>query len=881
MKGVVILALLLAIPLAYSISIRDLVARYSFSAAAVQMNLTDYTDFMVDRNNNGVNDTLVFELATNNAAGNFIFVINLFDRGGVLTNETNRTLSSGANRLNITFSSTLLEQTQFNYSIKVYNFSRRLKYRKDGILTQAYLNYEEGFRIIGIKDLKINKTLEINATINSPGNETHVATLFLSYNNSVIFSKGSKKFTSPTSHVVFDFDNETIKKTHFSGSYSLSSVKIGTKTIRTNFTTAFYDFRDFASTPYLSDFTDGGADKDGDGKYDFLQVNANIRAFNDGIYTVTLTLYDLFDNLIEAKNTSFFLSAGDSSMPFNFNGSRIYEKKINGPFVIKTAELFENGILADRINDAHTTLNYDFNDFDRPELPDLSVNISISDGYHYGISNITINFTFKNIGMKPAFGVSADIFDNRTFSIKNNYPVLNSNSQATYGIDFINISDFEVNAIADLQDIVEELNESNNAQRIAVKLNKKPSLTPINNITAKEAETITLNFSALDPNGDNLSFSVNLSKFSANSNIFQWNTTTTESGNYTLIATASDGFLNDTSAFRITILDDPEKDFDNDGIDDSVDNLIGDEKSVNASNIDLSIFLDDSGNLSKFFNRGSRVRFLDKNITIAEFDFNFSVHRLNLTNLAISRQAGNGTGFLIFRGLKMPEGATKTLYVDRTNPAVNGVCIREDEVSSINEISGSCNSNNEFPVECDGTQQSSYTCTYNSTLNKYRVQGLHHSGIIQLDYAKPAANSGASSNSGSGISGNSGGGGGGISGIGCVSSWQCSAWSECTGGFKNRKCTDAGKCGFSENKPDESQKCAENRKNLIDVLKPIEFIKGKIAANQNAQPKLPGITGQAVNQAYGKQAFGIFIVFAEAFVVIAVYFSIKKFRKRH
>ena len=101
---VIFLILMVLTPLAYSMSLKDLVARYIFSASTTQMNVTGYADYMIDKDGNGINDTLVLELSTNNAAGNFIFVANLLDKNGILTNETNRTLNSGINKINITFS---------------------------------------------------------------------------------------------------------------------------------------------------------------------------------------------------------------------------------------------------------------------------------------------------------------------------------------------------------------------------------------------------------------------------------------------------------------------------------------------------------------------------------------------------------------------------------------------------------------------------------------------------------------------------------------------------------------------------------------------------------------------------------------------------------
>ena len=860
MKGVVVLFLLLLIPLAYSISIRELLSRYSFSTITSQMNVTNIYDFMADKNNNGINDTLVFELTTSNTAGNFVFVISLFDKNGVLANETNKTISSGANKLNITFDSILLSQSQFNYSIKIYNSTYGLKYRKDKMLTQTYQNYEEGFRILDIKDLNADKTLRINATINSSINGTFETILFLSYNNSIISAKKNISITSTIQDLIFDFDSETIKRTHYAGTFNISSLKIGKKPIKTNLSTSIYDFRDFAADSFIAYFSDSGVDTDNDGKSDLLRISASLQIVDSGAYSMSLALYDLFGNLVEIKNITSSLSAGANTVQANFNGSKIYGKKLNGPFIVKNAELFKNGALTDKMSDAYTTGNYNFNDFGSPSLPDLIAGISVSDGYLYGIENITVNFTIKNIGNSPAFNVFAEMFDNRTFSKANKSSIINMNSQATYQIEFKNISDFEITAIADINDFVEEINESNNAKKLAIKLNKKPVLSSVNNITVNETDKITINLSAYDQNSDELLFLINLSQFSNKSNVFEWKTTTKDSGNYTLMAVASDGYLNDTRIFNVAVLDAPEKDSDNDGIEEDADNLVGDENSVNTSTLNISILVDDSKNLSRILNKSMKVRLKDSNLTVVDFDFDFSLHRLNLTNLTIDKQSSNATGSLLVRGLKLPEGAVKALYVDRLNQAINGVCIKDEEIPSIDEISSDCSSSNEFQVECDGTLQDSYTCAYNSTLNKYKIEGLRHSGIVQIAYTKPASSSGSSSASSAG----SGSGGGG-NGIICISDWQCSEWAKCLNGFRTKKCSDSNKCAFPGSKPIESEKCAYEKEKAGAIKH--EYADRINRINESIPKKFSGITGQAVKPFDKKPDFGIFIVFAEILLI--------------
>ncbi|MDP3766052.1 MAG: CARDB domain-containing protein, partial [Nanoarchaeota archaeon] len=612
-----------------------------------------------------------------------------------------------------------------------------LKYRKDNILTNIYSNYEEGFSLLGINDSKTGNKLKVNATVSSSLNGTFQSLLFLRHNSSTIYSKQNFQFIKGENHLVFELDNDTIKNTHYNGKYNLSSLKIGGKTIKADYTTSAYNFRDFAASSYIYGFADGKFDSDADNNYDELQINATIHAFSANIYNLKISLYDLFGNIVEIKNTSATLNSGNQTISININGTKIYNKKLNGPFAIKNIELYENYILADKINDAYTTSNYNFNDFSA-SLPDIITSISVSEGYHYGANNITVNVTLKNSGSKPAFNVFFDIFDNNTLFKTNKSNIILKNAEVFYQLNFTNASDFEISAIADLQGIVDEINESNNAEKITIKINRKPALLQISNITANETDNIVLNLSASDPNEDRIIYSVNLSKFSNQSNIFRWQTTTMDSGNYTIAAAASDGYLNDSIIFNVVVIDVPDKDSDNDGINDTIDKVIGNENSINTSTMNLRLFINSSDNLSRLFDKQATVAFMDGNLTIAELEFDFLNYRLNLTNITIDKQASNSTGSLIFRGLSMPAGMTKILYVDKLNTAINGICVKDDEITSISEISGNCDSSNEFKIECDGTAQNSYKCTYNSSLSKYKVEGLKHSGITQFSYSKPS-----------------------------------------------------------------------------------------------------------------------------------------------
>ncbi|MBI1935977.1 hypothetical protein HYS31_06060 [Candidatus Woesearchaeota archaeon] len=793
---------MLLIPVGYPISMRELLSRYSFSAPAHAMNVTDYNDYMVDKDGNGVNDTLVIELTSNNAKGSYYFVASLIDMNRYVTNQSYMALEEGINRLNLTFSTFLLSQNQYNYSLRIFNSTYSTKFRKDRIPTNFYSYFEEGFKVTGLSDYQDEKALKVSVELNSTANGTFEAALFLSYNNSIIYSKENFTINSTPQNLTFSFGNATIMDSHYSGKFNISSIRIGGKALRIGSETSYYSYRDFAAGSYIIDFSDAGADTDSDGKYDLLEISANINASRADDYALKIALYDQLDNPIETKNRTMELTGGVTLLTVGINGSMIYSKRLNGPFIVKYAELHQNGTIADRVEDAYVTSNYNYNDFETPSFPDMGVKISSSDWHHYGIGNITMNVTFENIGNSHAFNIMTEIFDNFTFLRSNKTVLLGSGSGITYQIAFQNITDFELAAIADPANALDESNESNNIARLVVKMNKKPILADVNNVTANETDIITINLSASDQNNDALSYSINLSSFTKNSSLFIWHTGTIDNGNYTIKAAVSDGYLNDSKIFHIVILDAPEKDADNDGINDSIDNVIGDERSVNVSRINLSIHLDSSRNLSVIHNGSKRVRFSDGNFIIAEFDFNLSKYKLNLTNLTIKRQPENSTGSLIFSGLNLPDGTTKNLYLDRINESLNGVCIKNSEVLILSEISTNCDGPNEFKIECDGTEQSSYACIYNATIGKYKIEGLSHSGVMQFSYSKPAISASQVSASSS-VS--TAGGGSGIEP--CDSGWQCTEWSECIDGLMTRKCIDTSQCAFQGKKPSESEQC--------------------------------------------------------------------------
>ncbi|MFH0868415.1 MAG: CARDB domain-containing protein [Candidatus Woesearchaeota archaeon] len=418
---------------------------------------------MVDKDENNINDTLIIELTTNGNSGTYLISIDLYDKN-VIKNETNKTLSSGANKFNITFSTDFFTKNKFNYTIKVYEENYSLKYSKENIETQFYNNYETTVNIVNISDKSINNRLQLNFTINFTKNNTYEIIAYLGYNNSIIFSKINQNVNAGVNNILMNFNNETIKNTHYIGKFNLTSLKLNNKIIKTDYLTNLYDYKDFAQTSYFAGFSDYGFDLNNNNLFDFLKLNTTLEIKNNDSYKVDLALYDLFSNFIAQENKTQALTTGTNNFIIDISGTKVYNNKLSGPFILKYAKLMKNNDIIDQVNDFYTTQAYNYTNFEKPDLPDLNVSIDASEDYFENnvTYNITFNVTVKNIGNKAAYNIFLEIFDNYTYSRNESLSILSSGDSVKYTTEIINISDIELNAIVDFDNFIEESNESNN-----------------------------------------------------------------------------------------------------------------------------------------------------------------------------------------------------------------------------------------------------------------------------------------------------------------------------------------------------------------------------------------------------------------------------------
>lgn len=216
-----------------------------------------------------------------------------------------------------------------------------------------------------------------------------------------------------------------------------------------------------------------------------------------------------------------------------------------------------------------------------------------------------------------------------------------------------------------------------------------------------------------------------------------------------------------------------DSDSDNDGVDDDSDNFVCGIQGVESNTYSkINISVDDKKDDFENTLSGTKKIILGEGEnTVVEFDVDFDSSKLDCSPVTVEKQTEDSSlGYVIVSGLR--EDKTKTIYVDIV-AGRNQVCVKDQEVSSISELSADCTGENEILIDCNGLDINGYTCSIVG--DEYKVTGLKHSAVTE-----PSS---------------------------CVENWDCSDWSVCSEGLQTRSCTDLNSCGTEFNKPAEGQSC--------------------------------------------------------------------------
>lgn len=456
--------LIVSISLVSALTINELIDSTNFDYYTGDINVTGFSDSMSDKNGDGKNDTLTITLDVYvNQSGTYDFIVDLEETYGVLTNNSNKSFSTGSDTIDINFDTRLFNQDKHNYSVRIYDANYTLVYRKDDQETDTYTDYEKGINITSITDENVNNDIiRINLTLNVTDSQTVNITAFLKYNDSYISSSKQETLNQGIQTVSIDFDNETIKSTHYNNNFTLDLVAVGNKIFDTNYSTAIYNYEDFAKTSYIKNFTSGTVDTNSNNLSEFLEINTTLNIKSDDSYELKGELYDLFDNHVVNFSKTESLTTGINKVQIRINGTDIYTSNIDGPYLINYIKLLNSsGDTVDYLYQPYTTNISYYTDYERPPLPDLYIDMDVGFDDLTNITNITLNVS--NIGQAPAFNVFTDLFDNSTYSDNRTKSYLNISESLIYNFTISDTSsDTIYTAIVDLGNYVDESNESNN-----------------------------------------------------------------------------------------------------------------------------------------------------------------------------------------------------------------------------------------------------------------------------------------------------------------------------------------------------------------------------------------------------------------------------------
>ena len=133
------------------------------------------------------------------------------------------------------------------------------------------------------------------------------------------------------------------------------------------YSTSFYYYTDFDKPPidFTGAYADYGVDTDGNGKYDYLAIDVGVNVKEVGTYNLNDELYDNKNEYITSEWAEAVLSTGLQKFTLKFDGYEIYRNGIDGPFLLRYVELYDEWNRADYKYDAYITSYYNHAEFDR------------------------------------------------------------------------------------------------------------------------------------------------------------------------------------------------------------------------------------------------------------------------------------------------------------------------------------------------------------------------------------------------------------------------------------------------------------------------------------------------------------------------------------
>lgn len=213
--------------------------------------------------------------------------------------------------------------------------------------------------------------LRVNLGVNVARNGNYIVLARLQAANGRELEQISQQasLTSADTSIALLFDGSRIASERADGPYRLAELRVlalGGVThevfVRTDvYTTQTYSWRQFQRLPItFGTFTDAGADTNGNGQFEFLNVDFYVDVTTAGTYVVDARLTDLAGADITRATGFYSLAAGEHLLRLPFDGRRIGARGLNGPYVVKDLAiyLYTNSNIETSLSVAHQTGPY-------------------------------------------------------------------------------------------------------------------------------------------------------------------------------------------------------------------------------------------------------------------------------------------------------------------------------------------------------------------------------------------------------------------------------------------------------------------------------------------------------------------------------------------
>jgi hypothetical protein len=385
----------------YRIDIYDTVAyRYDEFKMPVAAFTGSYIDHGIDMDGDGLYDHLAIDANANvSKPGKYLISGSLFDSSGnyIDFSSTLFNLSNGSNNIEIRFAGVSIYANKDNGPLTVRGLTivedkSTIFYDPDTFITKIY-NYSQfqipGGAFVGTpveqvvdKDndsLFDSLIISTDLNITSNGIYSVIGSLADSDGRVITIASNYSEFSINTQTLSLIYDGEILRRNKANGPYTV------TLTLYSN--DSSIDNRTYISSPYSylqfqanqedyfeTYFSDHGTDLDGNGKYDYLTIDANIStSVRSGNYTFEGYLVSENHVIVGYSNISSYINENPKAISFNFSGQNIWKNHYpDGIFKLILKISDENKTKIGYLDDAYLTSSYSYIKFEVPQISTIS-----------------------------------------------------------------------------------------------------------------------------------------------------------------------------------------------------------------------------------------------------------------------------------------------------------------------------------------------------------------------------------------------------------------------------------------------------------------------------------------------------------------------------